>query len=590
MQFLVSALCVVWACQWVCADPSALEIRYRVRIRGVDDRALHNDLQSVSDAVTLLKRPPISEMQLRRRAERDVPRMLQVLRAHGYFAASVEVRIRTDRSPARVRFQVDQGPRYVFRDVRIIPADTEADAPVAPSPAEAGMVSGEPAMAQAIVRAEDRIVQALGRQGYPFARANQRDVRVEHAAQAVDVTYRFEAGPPAVFGETTIDGLTSVRERFVRGKVPWRLGDPYDGGLLRLAQRRMVGADVFTSVRIVKSDALTEDGALPLRVEVSERKHRSIGFGAGYASDEGVRGRVSWEHRNLLREGERLSWTWSASEIGYSTESRFQKPDFRRVDQTLKLTLRAALDEPDAYRSRNVGGLLGLERALRRGLVIGAGTGFKYSSVRSAEEEKRFGLLYFPLHADWDRSDDLLDPRRGGRVSLSAAPYHDVIGSEVTFLKARAGGTRYVHLTRRPELDLAVRVVVGAMVGASRDDVPADERFYAGGGGTVRGYAYQSVGPLDGKKPLGGKSLALASSELRWRLNREFGLVAFADGGAAYEDSVPDPSDDFLWGAGLGLRYFTPVGPLRFDLAFPLSRRSGVDDAYQFYISLGQAF
>lgn len=585
---MIGLFCVLATLRASFADPSAMEIRYRARIRGVDDRTLHNDLRSVSDAVALIKRPPISEMQLRRRAERDVPRFMQVLRAHGYYAASVEVRFQTDRAPARVRFQVDPGPRYVFRDVRVVPAD--ADAPRAPSPAESGLAPGEPALAQAIIQAEDRIVQALERQGYPFARANQREVRVEHAAQAVDVTYRYAAGPPAVFGETTMEGLTSVRERFVRGKVPWRPGDPYDGRLLRLAQRRMVGADVFTSVRVIKGDALTEDDALPIRVEVGERKHRSISMGVGHATDEGARGRISWEHRNLLHEGERFSWTWSASEIGYSTEARFQKPDFRRVDQTLKLTLRAALDEPDAYRSRYVGVLLGVDRALQRGLVVGAGTGFKYSSVRDADEENRFGLLYFPVHADWDRSDDVLDPRRGGRLTLSAAPYHDVTGSEVTFLKGRAGATRYLRVTRRPAIDLALRVVAGTIVGASRDDVPADERYYAGGGGTVRGYAYQSVGPPDGKKPLGGKSLVLASSELRWRLNREFGLVAFADGGAAHEDSVPDPSEDFLWGAGLGLRYFTPVGPLRFDLAVPLNRRSGMDDAYQFYISLGQAF
>ncbi len=573
------------------AEDSALEIRYRVRISGVADRDLRNDLMSVSDTEALQDRPPISIMQLRRRAERDVPRFIQVLRSHGHYDASVDVRLRTDRTPARVRFEIEPGPLYKFRDVRIVPRTDDNDKPRPPPPEKVGLVPGEPALARAIIRAEDRIVQALRGEGYPFARADERDVRVEHAARAVDVTYRYHAGDFAVFGETDVDGLSSVRERFVRGKIPWQPGEPFDGRLLRLAQRRMTDSDLFSSVRVVKGEELTDEGALPLQIVLSERRHRSIGFGVGYASDEGARGRVMWEHRNLLREGERLGLLWSASEIGYAVETRFLKPDFLRVDQALRITLRAALDDTDAFRSRNVGGLVGVERTLRRGLLAGLGTGFRYSSVRDATEEKRFGLVYVPVHVDWDTSDDLLDPRGGGRLGVRVAPYRDVIDSEVTFFKGRLSGTRYIGVARRPELDLAVRGVAGSVVGAARDDVPADERFYAGGGGSVRGYEYQSVGPLDeDDSPVGGKSMLLLSSELRWRINNEFGLVGFVDGGTAFADSVPEDLDDVLWGAGFGVRYFTPVGPLRFDLAFPLDRRSGVDEAYQFYISLGQAF
>jgi translocation and assembly module TamA len=173
---------------------------------------------------------------------------------------------------------------------------------------------------------------------------------------------------------------------------------------------------------------------------------------------------------------------------------------------------------------------------------------------------------------------------------LGLAPYQDVIGRDINFYKLRASGTRYVPLGRRPEIDLAGRVTLASILGEERSDIPADERLYAGGGGTIRGYAFQSVGPLDGKTPLGGRSLAVTSAELRWRLNPEFGLVAFIDGGTAFEGVYFDSKEDVLWSAGVGFRYFTPVGPLRFDLAFPMDRRRGTDDAYQFYISLGQAY
>lgn len=570
---------------------AAEEVLYRVRFAGIEERALRNDLRSVSDMIALRRRPPGSMRQLQRRAQRDVARFEAVLRSHGYYDSHISFDMTERRRHVRVLFHVDPGPLYTLQrlDVKLVDATDPLRAERYVRRITATSL-GEPARAQTVLQLQDRLIRILEQDGHPFARQINRRVEVEHAKQAMYVYWELEQGPVAKFGTVEFSGLRRVRPRLIRNTMSWSEGDPFDGVQLRTFQRRVMDLGLFSSARIIRAPELDEEGRLPLEIEFSERKHRSLMLGAGYRSDEGAAGRIGFEHRNVRGVGERFSTQFSLSEIGYGNESRYTKPHFRRLEQNLTVSLRAAHEDPDAYRSRTLGTLVAVDRPLIANTVGSAGVGFRYASVREEDRDEHFGLLYAPFSLDWDGSDDVLDPRRGSRASLSIAPYRDMIDSEVAFTKLRVSGTRYQRVSRRPQIDLAGRVVFGQIAGASRDAIPADERLYAGGGGSVRGYAFQSVGPLDGKRPLGGKSLVLASAEVRWRLGNDFGVVAFVDGGLVDEERWPDDFGEMLWGAGLGFRYFTPVGPLRFDLAVPLDRRAGIDDSFQFYISLGQAF
>ena len=174
---------------------------------------------------------------------------------------------------------------------------------------------------------------------------------------------------------------------------------------------------------------------------------------------------------------------------------------------------------------------------------------------------------------------------------MNVTPYWDLTQGDNGFVKTLFTGATYFQFLERPSVVWAVRGAYGMISGSSRADIPADKRFYAGGGGSVRGYPYQTVGPLDDDdKPLGGRSLLELSNELRYRVTETIGVVAFLDGGAAYAEQIPDFDKSFLWGAGLGLRYYTSFAPLRLDVAVPLDKRPGVDDAFQIYVSIGQAY
>ncbi|MDY6952871.1 MAG: BamA/TamA family outer membrane protein, partial [Thermodesulfobacteriota bacterium] len=335
---------------------------------------------------------------------------------------------------------------------------------------------------------------------------------------------------------------------------------------------------------------LDEGGLLPITIRLTERKQRSVGVGVSYKTDEGPGAKISWEDRNLFHHGERLTLTAAASDFTQAAEGTARKPGLGRPDQTLLLNARVAEDRPDAYTSRNLRSSALVERDVAKGMTIGGGLALKTSRITQLDQEESFSLISSPWHFDWDTRDDVLAPTHGGRLALQLAPYFDVGGEDLAFVKGKLSLSRCLEMVENPSTLVAARVAVGATAGASPDAIPADERFYAGGGGSIRGYPFQTVGPIEGDEPLGGRSLFELSTELRVKVTHRIGLVAFLDGGTAFEATSPDFSETLRWGTGLGLRYFTPIGPFRLDVGVPLNRRPEIDDSFQIYVSLGETF
>lgn len=565
---------------------------YEVRIEGDLSRDLRDLLASVSDTIKLREeRPPASLSILQRRMNRDMPVFQKVLRAEGYYDARVQSVLDEGRTPVRAIFSVETGRPYPVESVEIrFPDGGPSPEKDLPDEGELGLKPGDIAKARAILDAQAKLMQTLGRKGYPFPSVRERRVVVNHARGSVAVTYEVDRGPSGLFGKTTLSGLQSVDEGFLRGKIPWKEGEVFNRDLLPEAQEQIADTGLFAQVTVEPGTPLKDEVLVPVDIKVTERKHRSVSAGVSYRTDEGPGVQASWEDRNVLGRGEKLALEGSVSEILTLLDVSFVKPTLYRPDHSLRLNLRLEDETTDAYDSRNIRATTLLTRKWKKGLNTGAGVALKLSRVEQLSSREEYRLAYLPLQLDMDRSDDLLHPTRGGRLVLQVAPYQDIRDSGLDFVKGEATVTAYYPLLRIPELIFAARVHLGSMGGASRLEIPADERFYAGGGGSIRGYPYQTVGPLQGNTPTGGKSLLELSGELRLRVTKTFGLVGFMDGGSSFEDSLPGSGEEILWAAGLGIRYFTPVGPLRLDLAVPLERREGIDDRFQVYFSIGQAF
>jgi translocation and assembly module TamA len=567
------------------------EIAYRVAIEGVENAALRQLLEGVSETVSLVDRPPPSLIRLRRRAEDDRPRLQQALRSEGYYDATIALDIAAEREPVEVRFQVTPGPQYRFREVAIDVAPTEPALDL-PSRRRLGIARGEPALSQKVLDAEAALLAAARAQGHALARLGQRQAVVDHDADAMDLTVMLEPGPQVRFGEIHIEGLSSVKEDAVRRRLPWQPGEVITSERLAAGRSALFDSGLFSSVMVNLGSTPDAAGQLPVTVELNERKHRSIGIGASFRTDEGLGGNLSWEHRNLFGRGERLTVELDGSFLGAHLSGSFRKPDFWRPDQSLLADAELAYDNTDAFESRSVGGSAGLERRLAPKRTISAALAFRAAQIQErGQDEEEFGLLSLPVVFQWDRSNDLLNPTRGGRLIADNEPFVDVFGNDLAFNKTRLTYSHYLKVLDSPGVVLAARGSIGTLFGASRDEIPADERFYAGGGGSVRGFGFQLAGELDDDhNPIGGRSVLELSGEVRLRLTESFGVVAFVDAGSAFGATLPDPSETPLRvGAGPGLRYFSPIGPVRLDIGFPVNPRDS-DDSFQLYVSLGQAF
>ena len=582
-----SALVILWV---ALAAHAQLAVHYNVDFQGVDNAGLRTALERASGLVALKDRPPPTLALLRKRADHDVPKLADVLKAEGYYGVHIETQLDDSIEPAVVTFLIELGDAYPLTRVEVhVAGEESADLESQlPEPEALGLRTGQPAKAAAILAANEKLLRALAMLGYPHPTADKPKVDVDHAARTVAVIYRLTPGPQGKLGPATFTGLSAVDEGFVRNRLPWRPGEPFSPDLIDQARKRLVATGLFASVNVQVGTPLDDDGFVPVTVALSERKHRTIGLGVGYTTDEGAGAYVSWEHRNLRHRGERLELDATVSGIERALEGVYTKPEFRRPDQSLVLRSRLGVDDTDAFRSAGFGIGASLERRLSKQVTVGWGAAFRASRIEQDGDEDRFALLSLPAFYRRDTSDDPLHPTRGARLTLKGAPFQDVSDTGLAFVRASFIYSRYVALS--DALILAGRLALGAMAGASRDAVPADERFYAGGGGSIRGYAYQTASPLDcDDDPIGGRSLLEVAAELRIKVSERVGLVTFLDGGRAFESAFPDFDDGLLWGAGLGLRYFSPIGPLRFDVAVPLNRRD-IDDSFQIYVSLGHAF
>lgn len=493
--------------------------------------------------------------------------------------------------PVPVAIHVDPGSVFTLGDVRL--TGDAADL----SPEEFGLVRGGAAGSDAILKAESLIVRRLKEEGRPLARVVNREIVADHATATLDVTLTVEAGPVAGYGETTVEGTEAVDRDFTGYMAGLERGRTYSPEEVDEARERLANLGVFGSVSVTEAEALDENGQIPIKVEVSERKHRYFGLGASYSNTEGVGIEGYWGHRNLFGRAEKLRIEGSISRIGdtadygqlnYNAAIMFEKPGVVGPPSKFFATVATVYEHPDAYDRFAAWTEAGVAYDIDRQQSVSASLKVEYSDITDSFGEARHLIVSTPLQYVYDRRDDKLNPTKGWRVLAFAEPSYDTL-NEASWVKLRTEDSFYLSLDSQGKYVAAFRGVVGSILGANVEDVPADRRFYSGGGGSVRGYAYQSIGPKDAfGQPIGGLSLVETSVELRIAVTDEIGVVPFVDGGTVSEDEYPNFSD-FKIGAGLGVRYLTPFGPLRLDAAIPLNPDPG-DPDFGIYAGIGQAF
>ncbi|WP_161958794.1 autotransporter assembly complex protein TamA [Ferruginivarius sediminum] len=577
------------------AEEPAAEPRipYETAIEGVEDDALLDILRRTSQLIALEEEQPRSVTGLRRRAEDDVERLLKALHSEGFYQATVDYRIDTGAEPARVTLDIKPGTVYLLAEVDIAyTRELPEDAKVPRSAGDLGLEYGMRARAPRILQAQRALLRQLENNGYPLAEVAERKALVDHGQTTMEVRWRIEPGPFLTFGAWNLEGLESVERDYIDGFRTWQEDEAFSQDQVADVRRELMETRLFASIGVERGEP--RDGELPVTFRFKERAHRSIGFTARFSTSEGPSGTAFWEHRNFFRENETVRLSLNAGVIEQSVRTDLSKPRFLRPDQKLIANTELRRLDNDAFQEEALSSFLGLERQLNEAWSASAGGLAELTRDTDNEGQRTFVLFGTPLTLTRDTRNSLLDPTEGSRLAFETTPFIETVEDTQAFLRNVVAGSTYLALDSEERFVLASRARIGSIVGVETEQIPAGKRFYAGGGGSIRGFDFQTVGPLDDDNdPLGGRSLIELNAEVRVRVTDNVGIVPFIDAGNVYDEPMPDPSfkgeKKLRYAAGLGLRYFTGIGPVRLDVAFPLNPRD-VDDTFEFYISLGQAF
>lgn len=566
-------------------------------ITGVEDKALREAIQRV---LSQSKEPPQSRAEARRRARDAGEDVVAVLRAEGYYAYAVEPDV-TEGDPPRGVVKVTPGPVFKLAEPNIVWRGSPPEEGVAlRAIAAMRLKPGEPGRAAEILGAEGRVVAQVQQLGYADVEAAPREVIVDHADHTVHPTFNIVAGVLA-----RLDGVELVTKGrsnpdWVGRLAPWLPGDIYRPDAVAELERRLRDTGVYDSVSVSLSprEKIRPDGLRPVIVSLADRATRTIEVSAGYSTSEGPGVDVSLIRYNRLRRADTTTYTASLAKLEQRLGAELALPHWRRPQQTLKLNGAVFRETTDAY--DETGATISADLTRRRQTTSYRTYGVALDLSQTQQLATTNGVsvvqqtlnlaIITPLAAfAWDKSDNILDPKRGWRLEARVQPTAITGDTSLTYLRGQVQGSAYLPFGETAGTVLAGRLKLGAIFGGTVSDVPAGRRFYSGGGGSVRGYAYQAIGPrLSDNTPQGGVSLIETSLEARHRFTERWGGVAFVDAGAIGSDTMPK-REDFRAGAGIGVRYDLGFGPIRADIAVPLGKRSG-DPAFQLYISIGQSF
>lgn len=552
---------------------------------------------TIQKVIGVTDRPVENRFEARRRARAAAEDAIAVLRSEGYYAYRVEPDVGESDPPLPI-VQISPGPQFRLKMPTL---SWEGAAPdqdvmsVATSALE--LVPGAPARAVDILGAEGRVLAAIQKRGYADAEAAPRDVLVDHSDTSVLPTYRIASGALVRLGGLDIQASGQTRIGFLRGLTPWTAGAVYSPDDVAELERRLLDTGAYDAVTVALSPpgATTGDGYRPVVLSLAERKPRSIEGGASYSTSEGAGVNVRWTHYNRLARADTIALFGQVSDRDTRAGGDLSLPHWRRAQQTLRTGAAGYQVKTDAFDATGFGVHADLTRRYAKTSYATVGLSADYSRT----QEIRLNTL-MPLGRDLvtfvalsdlllDRSNDPLDPKSGWRLSARLEPTLIVGDTNLPYLRGVAQGTFYQSLDKGGETVVAARLRLGRIVNGMVDQVPASQRFYAGGGGSVRGFSYQAVGPrfADGT-PRGGVFLMESSLEVRRELTSTWGFAVFADAGAVGSGGPVDLRDLAI-GAGLGVRYNLGFAPIRVDIATPVTRRRG-EPPFQIYVSIGQSF
>lgn len=591
-------------------DPKPYDATVEVSSGGEADRDLEKAVKNASLIWQERRKPAAGSASLLTRAKADYRRILAALYNEARYAAEISIRwngrevadlpVGTEfPDNAQLAITVRAEPSFRFGQTEIV---NRAPRPLGRGdrvdlPENEGFAAGEPAYATTVKQAGRLAVEAWRQQGHPKAEVADQSISANHDTGELNARLTVEPGGYAVYGPVSVEGTKRMRPSFVARQTGLIEGREYDPDDLKRAEERLQRLGVFRSISLKEAEEIDAAGKLPVALTVQEMKLRRIGVGATVSTLDGAGLEGYWLHRNLFGRAERLRFDARVSGIGttldykefdYYLGSQLTLPGRFTPDTDIVINSFVEREVLDLYTKNRAVTSVYAKQYFSDTLTGQFGTFVSYGEYDDVFGVRRFGLAGLDSSLEYDTRDNELDPTTGYFARIAAKPFYEweygnAVGKFESELRA------FHALGAEERTVLAARLKVGSIVGAPISQLPQDELFLAGGGTSVRGYPYRSIGVNVPGGVSGGRSLFEASAEVRQDITDSIGIVGFADVGSVADGSMPDFSGDIRIGAGIGLRYNTGLGPLRLDVAFPLDRQEG-DPNFAIYAGIGQAF
>ena len=571
--------------------------RLEFRVDGGPE-GLKSTLEGASLLVTAKAEGKTDPRDLVAAALADYAKLLNTLYGEGYYGAVIHITINGREAagispfspPARVdtiAVRVMTGPPFSFGTASVTPQVPE------PTPTP-GFQPGAPARSTAVGGAVQAAASDWRDAGHALVQVDRQSITADHRNATLDARITLAPGPRVRFGELNLTTPSAVRAARIARIAGLPSGQVFSPEVLEKVAARLRRTGSFSSVVLTEATPLRTGDVMDIDLALVDAKPRRFGFGAELSSIEGLSVSGFWLHRNLFGGAERFKVEGEVSDMlagfggmDFEVNARLDIPAALGTDTGAFLTSQLAYVDDPAFRSSKAGVSAGVHRRFSDRFEGEVALGYSYARVTDDLGDRRFSLLTLPVKLTWDGRDTPLDATSGLYMQGDFKPFHDLSGG-ATGARLWVDGRGYLSFSDE-RLVLAGRGLLGSVLGANASAVPSDFLFYSGGGGTVRGFPYQSLGiALDPQTTIGGRSFLGLSGEVRYRLNDTFGLVGFADAGTVGTDSLMGFDGDWQIGAGLGLRYYTGLGPIRLDVAMPVSGPGG--SGPQLYIGIGQAF
>jgi translocation and assembly module TamA len=576
-------------------------LRYTWLVEGLSSVGGAQDLLAAFRKQSTLeaeRKKPANAAQIGRRASADADLLTQLLRSQGYYDAAVEPS--TDRSgnALRVILTVDPGEQYRFASVEL-PGLDAAGADAAKLRESFAVKAGDPVIAQDVIAAGTSLTRALGEEGFAEAKVGEQDVEVNHETRLATLSLPVAPGPVARFGQIHVSGRPPFSAHHVGIIARFKQGDQFQRSKLDDLRRALIATTLVANADI-KVVPVKDGRIVDVDVRLEPAPQHTIAGDVGYGTGQGAVIEATWTDRNFFNPEGALTLRGIAGTMEQLAGVQLRRSNFLQRDQTLNLQFTGSHQKFDAYEAKTL--LLGGNIERQSNFIWQKKWTWSYGAQLLATDERgvfsaagikdtrTFFIAALPLTLGYDGSDNLLNPTRGFRLSGWISPEYSGRGQSLTYARSQIDASAYHPVSDR--IVVAGRIRLGTIVGADDFDIAPSRRNYSGGGGSVRGYGYQQLGPKDvDGDPIGGRGLAEFALEARIRLSQfggNFGVVPFFDGGSLTTKAMPDFSN-WRFAVGAGVRYYSLFGPIRVDLGVPLNRQKG-DGPFAVTVSLGQAF